>query len=120
MEIENILIPRLIKVKECRIFGFCDAAPAAHGCAYYIFSEDTNGRTLCFSKSRINNNTNRTFPQLEFAAALLKLKYLPLVLNAHDIPWHPTYVWLYSDSTVAVAWKGTKKLTKIVYVDNRI
>jgi Pao retrotransposon peptidase len=70
MEIENILIPRLIKVKERHIFGFCDASPAAYGCAYYISSKDTNGRTLCFSKSRINNNTNRTIPQLEFGAAV--------------------------------------------------
>jgi hypothetical protein len=63
---------------------------------------------------------NRTIPQLEFAAAVLMLKYLQLVLDAHNIPCHPTHVSLYSDSTVALAWIGKKKTAKILYVDNCI
>jgi Pao retrotransposon peptidase len=96
-EIENIFIQRFIKVKERHLFGFCNASPVTYGCAFYISSKDINGRFLCFSKSQINNNPNHSILQLEFAAAVLMPKYLPLVLDAHNIPCHPTHVWLYSD-----------------------
>jgi len=108
-----------------QIHGFCDASQEAFGACVYLRSIDNNGCvhvTLFTSKSRVAPLQPTTIPRLELCGALLladlvaevktELKILDIQIDASDV-----YLW--SDSTIVIAWIKSLSLFQ-AYVANRL
>ncbi|GFT60972.1 integrase catalytic domain-containing protein [Trichonephila clavipes] len=114
-----ILLPSTIRIE---IHGFSDASERAYAAVVYIkcFNESGQSQTrLLCSKSRVAPLKTLTIPRLELSAALLlsrlvKKKVVPILqLSIHKI-------WMWTDSTIALAWIKTEPHKLKTFVSNRV
>ncbi|GBM60739.1 hypothetical protein AVEN_147990-1 [Araneus ventricosus] len=100
---------------------FCDASNKAYGAVLYLCSKNESGEVqtniLC-SKSRVCPIKATTTPRLELSAALLLDRLVSKVISFIQIPINHIYMW--SDSTIALAWIKTPHEKLKSYVSNRV
>ncbi|XP_018400322.1 PREDICTED: uncharacterized protein LOC108777840 [Cyphomyrmex costatus] len=103
------------------IHGFCDASEIAYGCCIYIKTVNSRGdatvNLLC-AKSRVAPLKNVSLPRLELCAALLLAEVYQQVLQALTITPDWTYLW--SDSTITLAWIKGEPSRWVQFVANRV
>ncbi|GBN43942.1 hypothetical protein AVEN_268195-1 [Araneus ventricosus] len=100
---------------------FCDASDKAYGAVLYLCSKNESGEVqtniLC-SKSRVCPIKATTTPRLELSAALLLARLVSKVIFIIQVPIKHIYMW--SDSTIALAWIKTPHEKLKTYVSNRV
>ncbi|GBN93923.1 hypothetical protein AVEN_200011-1 [Araneus ventricosus] len=100
---------------------FCDASDKAYGAVLYLCSKNESGEVqaniLC-SKSRVCPIKATTTPRLELSAALLLARLVSKVISIIQVQINHIYMW--SDSTIALAWIKTPHEKLKTYVSNRV
>jgi len=103
------------------IHGFCDASEIAYGCCIYIKTVNNRGdaivNLLC-AKSKVAPLKNVSLPRLELCAALLLAELYQQVIQALTVTPDSTYLW--SDSTIALAWIKGEPSRWVQFVANRV
>ena len=127
-ELPNLLDVRLPRhyfhhKKPCSIQlqGFSDASKEAYGAVIFVRATYTNGPPtveLVTAKSKVAPMASRTIPQLELCGATLLAKLMTTTRQTLDIPIDNVYV--YTDSTVVLAWLDGKAKRYAIYSANRI
>ncbi|XP_046737116.1 uncharacterized protein LOC124405893 [Diprion similis] len=122
--LRNIKIPRLVKPTNptnIELHGFCDASEAAYGACIYLRSSTPNGtwttRLLC-AKSKVAPIKNVSLPRLELCGALLLAELSKKVIQA--LRMHINQVYLWSDSTITLAWIKGEPCQWKTFVANRV
>ncbi|GFX75907.1 integrase catalytic domain-containing protein [Trichonephila clavipes] len=113
-----ILLPATIRIE---IHGFADASERAYAAVVYIkcFNESGQSQTrLLCSKSRVAPLKTLTIPRLELSAALLLSRLVKKVVPILQLPIHKSWMW--TDSTIALAWIKTEPHKLKTFVSNRV
>ncbi|GFT27015.1 integrase catalytic domain-containing protein [Trichonephila clavipes] len=113
-----ILLPATIRIE---IHGFSDASERAYASVVYIkcFNESGQSQTrLLCSKSRVAPLKTLTIPRLELSAALLLSRLVKKVVPILQLPIHK--IWMWTDSTIALAWIKTEPHKLKTFVSNRV
>ncbi|GFX85053.1 integrase catalytic domain-containing protein [Trichonephila clavipes] len=93
----------------------------AYAAVVYIkcFNESGQSQTrLLCSKSRVAPLKTLTIPRLELSAALLLLRLVKKVVPILQLPIHK--IWMWTDSTIALAWIKTEPHKLKTFVSNRV
>ncbi|GFW17952.1 integrase catalytic domain-containing protein [Trichonephila clavipes] len=112
-----ILLPATIRIE---IHGFSDASERAYAAVVYIkcFNESGQSQTrLLCSKSRVAPLKTLTIPRLELSAALLLSRLVKRVVPILQLSIHK--IWMWTDSTIALAWIKTEPHKLKTFVSNR-
>ncbi|GFU24837.1 integrase catalytic domain-containing protein [Trichonephila clavipes] len=113
-----ILLPSTIRIE---IHGFSDASERAYAAVVYIkcFNESGQSQTrLLCSKSRVAPLKTLTIPRLELSAALLLSRLVKKVVPILQLSIHK--IWMWTDSTIALAWIKTEPHKLKTFVSNRV
>ncbi|GFW72418.1 integrase catalytic domain-containing protein [Trichonephila clavipes] len=113
-----ILLPATIRIE---IHGFSDASERAYAAVVNIkcFNESGQSRTrLLCSKSRVAPLKTLTIPKLELSAALLLSRLVKKVVPILQLPINK--IWMWTDSTSALAWTKTEPHKLKTFVSNRV
>ncbi|GFW17373.1 integrase catalytic domain-containing protein [Trichonephila clavipes] len=113
-----ILLPSTIRIE---IHGFSDASERAYAAVVYIkcFNESGQSQTrLLCSKSRVAPLKTLTIPRLELSAALLLSRLVKKVVPILQLPINK--IWMWTDSTIALAWIKTEPHKLKAFVSNRV
>ncbi|GFV51652.1 integrase catalytic domain-containing protein [Trichonephila clavipes] len=113
-----ILLPATIRIE---IHGFSDASERAYAAVVYIkcFNESGQSQTrLLCSKSRVAPLKTLTIPRLELSAALLLSRLVKKVVPILQLSIHK--IWMWTDSTIALAWIKTEPHKLKTFVNNRV
>ncbi|GFU58684.1 integrase catalytic domain-containing protein [Trichonephila clavipes] len=113
-----ILLPATIRIE---IHGFSDASERAYAAVVYIkcFNESGQSQTrLLCSKSRVAPLKTLTIPRLELSAALLLSRLVKKVAPILQLSIHK--IWMWTDSTIALAWIKTEPHKLKTFVSNRV
>ncbi|GFW21235.1 DUF1758 domain-containing protein [Trichonephila clavipes] len=113
-----ILLPATIRIE---IHGFSDASERAYAAVVYIkcFNESGQSQTrLLCSKSRVAPLKTLTIPRLELSAALLLSRLVKKVVPILQLSIHK--IWMWTDSTIALAWIKTEPHKLKTFVSNRV
>ncbi|GFV18244.1 integrase catalytic domain-containing protein [Trichonephila clavipes] len=113
-----ILFPATIRIE---IHGFSDASERAYAAVVYIkcFNESGQSQTrLLCSKSRVAPLKTLTIPRLELSAALLLSRLVKKVVPILQLSIHK--IWMWTDSTIALAWIKTEPHKLKTFVSNRV
>ncbi|GFU77929.1 integrase catalytic domain-containing protein [Trichonephila clavipes] len=123
-KVNNLKIPRCILLPatiRIEIHGFSDASEHAYAAVVYIkcFNESGQSQTrLLCSKSRVAPLKTLTIPRLELSAALLLSRLVKKVVPILQLPIHK--IWMWTDSTIALAWIKTEPHKLKTFVSNRV
>ncbi|XP_025267450.1 uncharacterized protein LOC112638978 [Camponotus floridanus] len=123
--LRNIFIPRRVieldDYVKLEIHGFADASEIAYGACVYVRVTDANGkhstRLLC-SKGRVAPLKALSIPRLELCAALLLAQLIDKVLKCLTVKIDSVYLW--TDSTIVLAWLQSCSRTWTTFVANRV
>ncbi|GFU65377.1 cytochrome P450 3A11 [Trichonephila clavipes] len=113
-----ILLPATIRIE---VHGFSDASERAYAAVVYIkcFNESGQSQTrLLCSKSRVAPLKTLTIPRLELSAALLLSRLVKKVVPILQLSIHK--IWMWTDSTIALAWIKTEPHKLKTFVSNRV
>ncbi|GFV35113.1 DUF1758 domain-containing protein [Trichonephila clavipes] len=113
-----ILLPATIRIE---VHGFSDASERAYAAVVYIkcFNESGQSQTrLLCSKSRVAPLKTLTIPRLELSAALLLSRLVKRVVPILQLSIHK--IWMWTDSTIALAWIKTEPHKLKTFVSNRV
>lgn len=121
--LNNIQIPRQCIIENATYYelhGFSDASEVSYGACVYLRSINESGilvRLIC-AKSRVAPLKSVSLPRLELCGAVLLARLVDKVVSALDINISKTFLW--SDSTVTLAWLAEEPSTWRVFVANRV
>ncbi|GBO00123.1 hypothetical protein AVEN_85239-1, partial [Araneus ventricosus] len=121
--INQLCIPRHVLCEfpeKLEVHGFADASERAYGAVVYLKSsagERNCVRFLC-SKSRVAPLKSISVPKLELCAAVLLAQLVKRVLCAIKLEINDIYLW--SDSTIVLAWIQHEPWGLKTFVANRI
>ncbi|XP_018402792.1 PREDICTED: uncharacterized protein LOC108779784 [Cyphomyrmex costatus] len=103
------------------LHGFSDASERAYGACIYLRATDAHGnisiRLLC-SKNRVAPLKSLSIPRLELCAALLLAQITDKILKRITHKFTSIYLW--TDSTVVLAWLQSSSRTWSTFVSNRV
>ncbi|GFW24684.1 integrase catalytic domain-containing protein [Trichonephila clavipes] len=122
--VRSICIGRCIvhpQATRVELHGFADASEKCYGAVIYCRSQSPDGATtvkLVISKSRVAPVKSVTMPQLELCAAVLLAKLMKRVETALQMKTPPVYLW--SDSTIVLAWIQKEPNLLKTFVANRV
>ncbi|GFX44399.1 uncharacterized protein TNCV_1394201 [Trichonephila clavipes] len=121
--VRSICIGRCIvhpQATRVELHGFADASEKCYGAVIYCRSQSPDGATtvkLVTSKSRVAPVKSVTMPRLELCAVLLA-KLMKRVETALQMKNTPVYLW--SDSTIVLAWIQKEPNLLKTFVANRV
>lgn len=124
--LDHINIPRHAKISNSNQFilhAFGDGSQSAYGSSVYLVSVDHEGNSnssLIISKSRVAPLQTQSIPRLELCAALLTAELAKYCLSVINILSGEKSLYLWSDSTVVLAWLKRQPNTLNTFVANRV
>jgi hypothetical protein len=122
--LNEIEIPRnIIKSSpvQVQLHGFGDASQIAYGAAVYLRTTDHSGNHqvhLICAKSRVAPLRAVTLPRLELCAALTLSRLFNTVLRTINVKIDQQFLW--TDSTVVLAWINATSSNLQTFVGNRV
>ncbi|GFW24455.1 uncharacterized protein TNCV_606961 [Trichonephila clavipes] len=122
--VRSICIGRCIvhpQATRVELHGFADASEKCYGAVIYCRSQSPDGATtvkLVTSKSRVVPVKSVTVPRLELCAVVLLAKLMKRVETALQMKTPPVYLW--SDSTIVLAWIQKEPNLLKTFVANRV
>lgn len=121
--VSNISVPRhVINHSNVRLelHGFADASEKAYGACIYVKNIMTNSIQvhLLTAKSRVAPVKSISLPRLELCAAVLLAELLDRVRNILSVNFNDVYLW--SDSTITLAWIKGSPSRWHTFVANRV
>ncbi|GFW41439.1 uncharacterized protein TNCV_465301 [Trichonephila clavipes] len=122
--VRSICIGRCIvhpQATRVELHGFADASEKCYGAVIYCRSQSPDGATtvtLVTSKNRVAPVKSVTMPRLELCAAVLLAKLMKRVETALQMKTPPVYLW--SDSTIVLAWIQKEPNLLKTFVANRV
>ncbi|XP_075162833.1 uncharacterized protein LOC142235462 [Haematobia irritans] len=123
VDIDKINIPRWIRYtadSEIEFHGFCDSSELAYAAVLYArvkWGSEIH-TSLLVSKSRVAPIKKLSLPRLELCGALLLAELINVFLPQMDVTNRPLYLW--SDSTIVLAWLKKPSHTWTTFVANRV
>ncbi|GBM58451.1 hypothetical protein AVEN_269139-1 [Araneus ventricosus] len=121
--INQLCIPRHVLCEfpeKLEVHGFADASERAYGAVVYLKSSvgKRNCVRLLCSKSRVAPLKSISMPKLQLCAALLLAQLVKRILCAIKLEINDVYLW--SDSTIVLAWIQHEPRELKTFVANRI
>lgn len=123
--IQRLRIPRYMlvpQIQELQLLGFCDASQKGFAAAFYLRAVSTTGAskvTLLRAKTKLAPLKTVSIPRLELCAAHLLIKLLSTLDNLRDI-LAVQELFLFTDSTIVLAWLGMSPHLLQTFVANRV
>ena len=123
-ELNSLKIPRHVLCKNAvstELHGFSDASQGAYGACIYIRTVDQYRNVqvhLLSSKTRVSPLKSISIPRLELCAGLLLAQLFEKIRNSLTIQFDKYFLW--SDSTVTLAWIRASPHNLQVFVGNRV
>ncbi|GFS68200.1 integrase catalytic domain-containing protein [Trichonephila clavipes] len=120
----SICIGRCIvhpQATKAELHSFADASEKCYGTVIYCHSQSPHEATtvkLVTSKSRVAPVKSVTMPRLELCATVLLAKLMKRVETALQMKTPPVYLW--SDSTIVLAWIQKEPNLLKTFVANRV
>lgn len=120
LEIERNINPQN-QGNQIDIHGFCDASEKAYGACVYAYCLNDNQEVvvkLICSKGKVAPLKKQTLPRLELCGALVLARLVSVIAEALGNRIRRTYLW--SDSTIVLAWLKTDPTKLKTFVSNRV
>lgn len=117
-EMSTLSIPRYISGLNNvnQVHGFCDASEDAYSAGVYV--KNSNGMYLLTAKTRVTPNKKQlTIPKLELCAATLLAKLMKKIVTTMNLTCE---IFLWSDSTIVIAWLNENPKKWKVFVSARV
>ncbi|XP_063994589.1 uncharacterized protein LOC135172476 [Diachasmimorpha longicaudata] len=122
--LSSLSIPRWLHLsagKKIQLHGFADASTLAMGASVYLRSwsapSGTNVNLVC-AKTKVAPLKKMTIPRLELTAAVMVTNLMAYVQRALELEDAELYLW--SDSSVAIAWINGDPSRWKDFVQNRV
>lgn len=120
--LRDITIPRFVPTNNTpiQLIGFCDASEKGYSAIIYFRTTRNNKPQiyLITAKTKVAPVKQISLPRLELCAALLLAQLVDMVKRALPITF--TNVYLFSDSTITLAWIKSPSLRWKTFVANRV
>ncbi|XP_045449996.1 uncharacterized protein LOC123658688 [Melitaea cinxia] len=123
-QIRELKVPRGFVIEGAQSYqlhGFCDSSELAYGAVIYLRVTESDGSIRLFlvcARARVAPLKRQSLPRLELCAAVLLADLMKFVKETLRIPIHNTYLW--SDSTVTLAWLRSPSSRWVTFVANRV
>lgn len=124
--ISELKIPRKIvpeKLKECQLYGFCDASEKGYAAVVYLRFVDLSSQisvVLIAGKSKVAPLKRVSLPRLELCAAALLADLIKMVCDTYKNSLDIQEIFAYSDSTIALSWIKSSPHRWKTFVANRV
>lgn len=122
-KLSELKIPRCLPIANAklRLICFADASGSAYAGTVYLQIEhsDRIETQLIKAKSRVAPLKVQSIPRLELLAALLASRLLQTVITATP-DRHYDEIYMFTDSTIVLAWLATPPHTLNTFVANRV
>ncbi|XP_074107706.1 uncharacterized protein LOC141532972 [Cotesia typhae] len=124
-KLTELRIPRWINLQSnlysIQLHGFSDASQLAMAAVFYLRVTDHTGNskvTLVCSKTRVAPIKRLTIPRLELSAAVLLAQLIRHTQSTLELQNNPVFLW--TDSSVTLAWVKINPMKWKEYVGNRV
>ncbi|XP_074100586.1 uncharacterized protein LOC141528440 [Cotesia typhae] len=124
-KLTKLRIPRWINLQSnsysIQLHGFSDASQLAMAAVVYLRITDHTGNskvTLVCSKTRVAPIKRLTIPRLELSAAVLLAQLIRHTQSTLELQNNPVFLW--TDSSVTLAWIKNNPMKWKEYVGNRV
>ncbi|XP_015115597.1 uncharacterized protein LOC107040164 [Diachasma alloeum] len=124
-DLDRVTVPRWLRIStetlNIHIHGFADASTVAMSAVVYIRAKTINDSTstvLACAKTKVAPLKRMTIPRLELTAALLLTQLVASTEQMLQLDQVDTYLW--SDSSVALAWIRSHASRWKDFVHNRV
>ncbi|XP_028982670.1 uncharacterized protein LOC107048746 [Diachasma alloeum] len=124
-DLDRVTVPRWLRIStetlNIQIHGFADASTVAMSAVVYIRTKTINDSTstvLVCAKTKVAPLKRMTIPRLELTAALLLTQLVASTKKMLQLDQVDTYLW--SDSSVALAWIRSHASRWKDFVHNRV
>lgn len=127
LNLSQLKVPRHLFLKKeittLYAHGFADASLKAYGACVYFKADYSDGTTSCnliTSKSRIAPIKTVSLPRLELCAMVLLSNLVKRVIDIYSQQIPINFVYLWTDSEIALCWVGSHASRWSVFVSNRV
>lgn len=121
--LRTLNIPRYyntVSTSRLVLVGFCDASQLGYAGVVYLLERSNNTTHILMGKSKVAPLKTLSIPRLELCGAVLLTKLVKYIMSSVKFAQQIENVFLFTDSTIVLAWLKTPPYLLKTFVANRV